>query len=139
MIDFETPPLIRREVEKARDVAVDLMRPIAREYDEKEHEKPWDYINATWESQKALSREKLERGDAKDEKQGNHPSIDNMLFVHVIEMMCCAVPNACVYHRMNGMNCSCPPDLRPRTVGRWSTNRKATPVERRLSYHPVRR
>ena len=87
MIDFETPPLIQREVEIAQKVAVDLMRPIARQYDENEHEKPWDYINATWASQKVQSREKLKGDDLKDEKQGQHPPMGNMMLVHVIEMM----------------------------------------------------
>ena len=87
MIDFETPLAIQREVETAKTVAVDMMRPIARQYDENEHEKPWDYINATWESKKNLGRAKLERDGPKDEKQEEHPSIDNMMLVHVIEMM----------------------------------------------------
>jgi acyl-CoA dehydrogenase len=87
MIDFETPPAIRREVEMAKTVAEGMMRPIARQYDENEHEKPWDYINATWESQKTQSRDKLKRDEPKDEKQKDSPPIGNMMLVHVIEMM----------------------------------------------------
>jgi len=30
-------------------VAEQAMRPIAREYDEREHEKPWDFLNMMWQ------------------------------------------------------------------------------------------
>jgi len=49
MIDFETPGVIRRSVEMVQVLAEGVMRPLARQYDENEHEKPWDYINARWE------------------------------------------------------------------------------------------
>jgi len=45
MIDFELPEQIVAARDMMHAAAENLMRPIAREYDEKEHEKPWDFIN----------------------------------------------------------------------------------------------
>ena len=52
MIDFELPEQIRAAQLELREFALNHMRPIAREYDEKEHEIPWDFINMTWEETK---------------------------------------------------------------------------------------
>ena len=43
MIDFELSPDIERTRQMIHMVAESAMRPIAREYDEREHEKPWDF------------------------------------------------------------------------------------------------
>ena len=32
------------------------MRPISREYDEQEHEKPWDFLNMMWQRVAAATR-----------------------------------------------------------------------------------
>jgi acyl-CoA dehydrogenase len=71
MIDFELPNVAQRNVETTKKVAQDVMRPIARQYDENEHQKPWDYVNAVWELEKAASDQML----------------DNVQYVHVVEMM----------------------------------------------------
>ena len=60
MIDFELSPDLeegRRNIEKQ---AFELMRPIAREYDEKEHEVPWDYVNKIWGASKEELSQQLE-------------------------------------------------------------------------------
>lgn len=44
MIDFELSPQIKFMKNMVHQVALNSLRPIAREYDEKEHEKPWDLI-----------------------------------------------------------------------------------------------
>jgi len=53
MIDFE----LQEEIVTARDtihmVAEQAMRPISREYDEREHEKPWDFLNMMWVASQA--------------------------------------------------------------------------------------
>jgi acyl-CoA dehydrogenase len=50
MIDFEMQP----EIENARNmihmVAEGAMRPISREFDEREHEKPWDFLKMMWQA-----------------------------------------------------------------------------------------
>jgi len=48
MIDFELPPEIESTRQMIHMVAETVMRPIAREFDEREHEKPWDYYNLMW-------------------------------------------------------------------------------------------
>ena len=48
MIDFEIPPEIEATRKKAREMAEKLFRPIARYYDEHEHESPDELINELW-------------------------------------------------------------------------------------------
>jgi acyl-CoA dehydrogenase len=45
MISFEIPNSIANTQNALQMVAVNMMRPISRQFDEKEHEIPWDYIN----------------------------------------------------------------------------------------------
>lgn len=49
MIDFELSPQLREAREFYRRYARDRMRPISREYDEGEHERPWEFIRHAWE------------------------------------------------------------------------------------------
>ena len=48
MINFELSDAISKTRERMHMMAEHMMRPIAREYDEREHEKPWDFINTAW-------------------------------------------------------------------------------------------
>jgi acyl-CoA dehydrogenase len=48
MIDFELSPAIENARQMIHMLAEQAMRPIAREYDEREHEKPWDFLNMMW-------------------------------------------------------------------------------------------
>ena len=86
MIDFELPEQIVAARDMMHGAAENLMRPIAREYDEKEHEKPWDFINMVWENTKqdvakqlaALEQTDEEREEAKKkkaEKAGGQPMV----------------------------------------------------------------
>ena len=76
MIDFELPEQIVAAQKKMHEMALKHMRPIAREYDEREHEKPWDFIHVMWEDTKrqmvedlkALEQTKEERTEALKEK-----------------------------------------------------------------------
>jgi acyl-CoA dehydrogenase len=45
MIDFEIPKPIAMTNNALETVAVNMMRPVSRYFDENEHEIPWDYIN----------------------------------------------------------------------------------------------
>jgi acyl-CoA dehydrogenase len=45
MIDFEAPKPIAQQGVALTTVAENMMRPVARYFDENEHEIPWDYIN----------------------------------------------------------------------------------------------
>jgi acyl-CoA dehydrogenase len=74
MIDFELSESSRTTQQMVHAVAEQMMRPIAREYDEREHEKPWDFLNTMWQVSSAspsernltmcLSIEELSWGDA---------------------------------------------------------------------------
>ena len=48
MIDFELQPEIVNAKSMIHMVAEQAMRPISREYDEREHEKPVDFLNMMW-------------------------------------------------------------------------------------------
>ncbi len=77
MIDFELSPDDRRDP-RADDhmLAEQAMRPISREYDEREHEKPWDFINMMWQlSQSPASG----LGGGKEEGRGSAPSTERNL------------------------------------------------------------
>src|SRR5438445_12586250 len=49
MIDFELSDNVKTVQGMVHAVAEQAMRPIAREYDEREHEKPWDFLNMMWQ------------------------------------------------------------------------------------------
>jgi acyl-CoA dehydrogenase len=54
MIDFEIPEKIAGIRNVIETVAVNMMRPVSRYYDENEHEIPWDYINFMHTAAKAM-------------------------------------------------------------------------------------
>jgi acyl-CoA dehydrogenase len=49
MIDFELSEGVKSMRQMVHAVAEQAMRPISREYDEREHEKPWDFLNMMWQ------------------------------------------------------------------------------------------
>src|SRR5207249_10769529 len=49
MIDFELSEGVQNVQRMVHAVAEQMMRTIAREYDEREHEKPWDFLNTMWQ------------------------------------------------------------------------------------------
>jgi acyl-CoA dehydrogenase len=91
MIDFELPEQIRAAQLELREFALKHMRPIAREYDEKEHEIPWDFINMTWEETKksmvkqlaALDQTKEQRAEARKKsalQSGGQPMVMSAVY-----------------------------------------------------------
>ncbi|MEM8863139.1 MAG: acyl-CoA dehydrogenase family protein [Chloroflexota bacterium] len=48
MIDFTIPPHILENIDKYKTIAIEVMRPVARQLDEGEHDRPHDYFNAMW-------------------------------------------------------------------------------------------
>ncbi len=65
MIEFKLSPAIERARQMTHAVAEEMMRPISREFDEREHEKPWDFINTMW----GVSRENPIGGDKSKRKR----------------------------------------------------------------------
>ncbi|MGZ6251449.1 MAG: acyl-CoA dehydrogenase family protein, partial [Candidatus Binataceae bacterium] len=64
MIDFEIDPQTQKRIELFHTVAEQMMRPISREYDEREHDKPWDFLNAMWAASTAPGGDPMGGGDA---------------------------------------------------------------------------
>ncbi len=94
MIDFKKPEGIERQVAQITNVAVQVMRPAARYFDEHEHERPWDFINAMWESgARAGYRGRQARAASPD--YGNVETLTadsparyrNLLMMHTIEAL----------------------------------------------------
>jgi acyl-CoA dehydrogenase len=69
MIEFKLSSAIQRMQEMTHAAAEGLMRPISRQYDEQEHDKPWDFINAMWGVSRSnpigSSKEKDKEGERK--------------------------------------------------------------------------
>jgi acyl-CoA dehydrogenase len=64
MIDFEIEPQTQKRIDLFHTVAEQMMRPISREYDEREHDKPWDFLNAMWAASTASGGDPMGGGDA---------------------------------------------------------------------------
>jgi len=71
MIDFEFEPKTIERLRFFRAIADGMMRPISREYDEREHEKPWQFFEAMWAGSRNIAAppEKPDNDDKGD--QGN--------------------------------------------------------------------
>ena len=73
MIDFSLSPETENTRTMIHMMAESTMRPIAREYDEREHEKPMEWLNMMWNASKGL----ISLGDGEKSRpkaSGNHPS-----------------------------------------------------------------
>ncbi len=81
MIDFELSPEIERSKQMIHMLAESAMRPIAREYDEREHEKPWDFLNMMWTASQATNP--VTFGDGRKKDAG--PSVRNVMSAVTIE------------------------------------------------------
>jgi acyl-CoA dehydrogenase len=93
VIDFETPKPIEQINTVVETVAVNMMRPVSRYFDENEHEIPWDYINFMHTAIKAMGGTSMAPNDApkpKDEKaegKKKHPPIGYVRLAHMVEML----------------------------------------------------
>ncbi len=91
MIDFSFSDKLKQQNMQMQMVAQGLMRPVSRKLDEDEHEKPWDFINATWQitsQQTAAMLKKLDAPTSKSdsvEKKGH--SEQYMSLLTMIEWM----------------------------------------------------
>jgi acyl-CoA dehydrogenase len=71
-------------------MAQSVIRPIARQMDENEGEKPWDYINMVWpviQSQTASALARAERKAAGEEKPRKGPSTATLNLIYTIEAL----------------------------------------------------
>ena len=96
MIDFETPKPIKQINTVVETVAVNMMRPVSRYFDEHEHEIPWDYINFMHQAIKSMGGtsmapdEATENGERKkdvDRDKKRRPPIGYQRLAHLVEML----------------------------------------------------
>jgi acyl-CoA dehydrogenase len=91
MIDFETPKPIAQINTVVETVAVNMMRPVSRYFDEHEHEIPWDYITFMHQAVKSMGGTSMAPGEAKpkgeDADKKKHPPIAYQRLAHMVEML----------------------------------------------------
>ena len=69
MIDFSLSQEIENTRNMVHTVAETTMRPLSREYDEREHEKPMDWLNMMWNASKGLVSLGSEKKEARGERK----------------------------------------------------------------------
>jgi acyl-CoA dehydrogenase len=85
-MDFSLSEAAKKRKETMRFVAEHVMRPISRQYDEQEHEDPWEFFNTMWEASKG-NREATKIGSSGDgkAKKGSEASEGTLLACIQIE------------------------------------------------------
>ncbi len=83
MIDFEIPGAMLLQLQALEHVALQVMRPDARYYDEHEHERPWNYINLMWEGGNNAGF----RGRGGSQPSGGAEQSRNVALAHAVEML----------------------------------------------------
>jgi len=89
MIDFELSPELCQRRDAFRSVARDVIRPISREYDEREHERPVKFWELMWAAsrQADLRPGTAARGGEKAE-QAKSPELRNLATIVLTEELC---------------------------------------------------
>jgi acyl-CoA dehydrogenase len=87
VIDFELPTVVERQVQLLTMMGEQVMRPVARYYDEHEGERPWDYINMIWQTIRAQGGRTLAVPTEKNGSGDKKPRIGNLMMVHTIEAL----------------------------------------------------
>jgi len=90
MIDFEMPKPIAQQSYALKTVAENMMRPVARYFDENEHEVPWDYINFMHMAMRATGAGSLAPRESKkngDEKKKDRPPIGYQSLAFMLETL----------------------------------------------------
>ncbi len=89
MIDFKLDDAITNQTNMIHMLAENMMRPIARQFDEEEHkDKPWDFINMMWENSKQRSASRLDPKEDKpkeDKPKNDKPSQNSILYANIVE------------------------------------------------------
>jgi acyl-CoA dehydrogenase len=90
MISFEMPDRVKQTVTLMTMVAENMMRPVARHFDEHEHEIPWDYINFMHDANKQMGgggfvpstgdKPKKKEGEEEPKKKGPRTSYQRLAF-----------------------------------------------------------
>lgn len=88
-ISFEIPERITQETAMLKAVAENVMRPISREMDEHEHERPWPFINMMWPIMRDMQAKQLEKLSAEggDKPKREGPGIGNLRMICTVEQL----------------------------------------------------
>lgn len=89
-ISFEIPEHIQQQNSMVQMVAEHIMRPISREMDEHEHERPWPFIDQLWPFMRDMTRrtlEKVQSGEGDKPRDPNRPRTTNLRLMLMIEML----------------------------------------------------
>jgi acyl-CoA dehydrogenase len=92
MISFAIPEDVQAGNQIFEQIAADIMRPMALYYDEHEHERPTEFINAIWPTVRDRYREKWEQmvsGQTREQDAGSQDGPDTSIlsFILMIEVM----------------------------------------------------
>ncbi len=93
MIDFSLSPKLEQQNMQMQMLAQGLMRPYSHDLDENEHEKPWDFINATWQVTSAQMAKQIARvekqlaGEEVSKKKKSGPSDTYINLAYQIEWL----------------------------------------------------
>jgi len=88
MIDFELSEPIKQTRRMTHMVAEQMMRPISREYDEREHEKPTEFLDTMWNVSKGASMTGDSGDGDKAAKKEKGPSERTLGMVVTVEELC---------------------------------------------------
>ena len=86
MIDFELEPQVVSRLQMYHAVAENMMRPISREYDEREHEDPWQFFETMWQAQSLNDVGPAARSTGGEPQAG--PKLRNLNTVITTEELC---------------------------------------------------
>jgi acyl-CoA dehydrogenase len=88
-ISFDIPERIEQERQMLRAVAENIMRPISREMDENEHQRPTAFISAMWPVARDTQARALERlrSDGGDKPKREGPGIANLRLIYTVEQL----------------------------------------------------
>ncbi len=83
MINFDMPAEIGERLKMLRRFSIEKMRPVARYYDDNEHEIPWEFVNALW----GMSLKSDSGGRPGEMGGGDGSSLAAQSLVHIVETL----------------------------------------------------
>ncbi|MCC6801254.1 MAG: acyl-CoA dehydrogenase family protein [Anaerolineae bacterium] len=89
-ISFEIPEHIQQQTEMVKMAAEYVMRPVSRELDEHEHERPTQFIEQMWPFMRDMQKRTLERlqsGESDKPRDPSRPRTTNLRLMLMIEML----------------------------------------------------
>ena len=88
-INFEIPEHIQQQNEMVKMAAEFFMRPVSREMDEHEHERPTQFVEQMWPVMRDMQKKTLERlaNPQREKRRNQRPRTTNLRLMLMIEML----------------------------------------------------